>query len=213
LLSNNVAAFAAASSDDQTDNVPVFMTGDYLYTDALAGYMAGAGGLVTSRIGAYIGQSYYRSSVSVRFGGDGTGAIVAERDYMELKTSDASVLKRFRVVAQGYDDGTPRKAESLDRTIGGGVDHSVGAIYLDWNPIIKVRHTEDVADYGSLADLLAFYALDDPSGTPSNDITFIDHHEVEHTVHLVGDFKKSYLGVKTEGNLAWLMVKVQLVGV
>ncbi len=206
-------AYLVGGSSVQNDAISAYLTADVASIDNLAAYLAGAGGLTTSRIGAYIGQSYFRSSVSVRFGGDGTGAIVAERDYMELKTSDASVLKRFRVLAQGYDDGTLRKAESLDRTIGGGVDHSVGAVYVDWNPIIRVRHTEIDSNYGTLAELRAFYELNDPSGTPSNDVTFIDHHEVEHNVHLVGDFQKSIMGTKTEGTLAWVLVKVQLVEV
>jgi hypothetical protein len=187
--------------------------GDVAYLSDVSCYMSGGGGLVTSRIAAFIGAPVVRSSISVRFGGDGTGAIVAERDYMELKTSDASVVKRFRVLAQGYDDGTLRKAESLDRTIGGGIDHSVGAIYVDWNPVIRVRHTEIDTDYGTLADLRYFYELNDPSGTPSNDVAFFDHHNIEHTVHLVGDFQKAIMGTKTEGTLAWVLVKVQLVEV
>lgn len=213
LLYSNVAAFTAALSDVQIDDTPAFLTGDFLSIDNLAVYVAGAGGLVTSRVASFIGAPVYRSSVSVRFGGDGTGAIVAERDYMELKTSDASVLKRFRVLAQGYDDGTLRKAESLERTIGGGIDHSVGAVYVDWNPVIRVRHTETDSNYGTLAELRTFYELNDPSGTPSNDITFIDHHSVEHIIHLVGDFQKAIMGTKTEGTLAWVLVKVQMVEV
>lgn len=213
LLYHSTPAFTAAFSSLQTDDISAYLTGDVLNTDNLSAYTAGAGGLVTSRVACFIADHVYRSSVSVRFGGDGTGAIVAERDYMELKTSDASVLKRFRVLAQGYDDGTLRRAESLDRTIGGGIDHSKGAVYVDWNPVIRVRHTEIDSNYGTLADLKAFYMLDDPSGTPSDDITFIDHHEVEHTIHLVGDFQKSIMGSKTEGTLAWILVKVQLVEV
>jgi hypothetical protein len=211
--SHSLYAYTIGFSDPQIDAISAYLTANALYVDNQTAYVAGAGGLVTSQVAAFIGAPVVRSSVSVRFGGDGSGAIVAERDYMELKASDASVLKRFRVLAQGYDDGTSRKAESLDRTIGGGVDHSVGAVYVDWNPVIRVRHTEVDSNYGTLAELLWFYELDDPSGTPSNDIIFLDHHDVEHTVHLVGDFQKSLMGVRTEGTEAWSLVKVQMVAV
>jgi len=210
---HSVSAFTQAYSDVQTDNISAYLTGNVLYTSSFPGYVSGSGGEVTSRKSAFIGGPVYRSSVSVRFGGDGTGAIVAERDYIELETSDSSVIKRFRVIAQGYNDGKLTKAESVERTIGGGIDHSQGATYRSWNPLIRVRHTESDSNYGTLAELETFYSYNDPGGTITPDITLYDHHNQSYTVHIVGDFEKSLMGVRTEGLEAWSLVKLELIEV
>lgn len=211
--SYNIHAFTQAYSDDQIDNISAYLTGNVLYTSSFPGYVSGGGGLITSSLSAFIGTSVVRSSVSARFGGDGTGAIVVERNYIELETSDSSIKKRFRVLAQGYDDGTLNKAEKLDRTIGGGYDHSLGAIYEEWNPVIRVRHTEEDSNYGTLQELRDFYEYNDPGGSITPDITLYDHLNQSHTVHMVGSFRKQLLGTKVEGTSAWYIVSLKLVAV
>ena len=114
------------------------------------------------------------------------------------------------MLAQDYDDGTPLKAQSTKRTLGGGLSHSVGGIYYSWTPIIKVRHTESVSGYGNLQDLTDLFELNNPNGTPSNIITFIDHHNVSRNVIMPGDFRKSTLGSAIEGTEAWHIVRLVL---
>lgn len=210
-----------------TTRIPAFLEGHSSNLSPLPAFVQGRV-LVRSSQSAFIGTPIgaIRSSLRARFGGDGGGAVMRssihaniaegvtmEVSYIEFKTSDAGVTKsaKFRVIAQGYDDGLPEKAENIERTIGGGIDYSSGAVYLSWNPMIRVRHTESETGYGTLADLLYFYELNNPNGTPSNKITFIDHHQTEYTVFMVGAFRKGLMGCKVEGGEAWYTVQVQLV--
>jgi hypothetical protein len=137
---------------------------------------------------------------------------MAQVDYIWLKTSDggATRSKKFRVLQQDYDDGTLEKAEDVQKTIGGGIDNPVGAVYKTWSMIIRVRHTETEVDYGNVEDLEYFWKLNNPNGTPSNDITFIDHHQVEYTVQTVGKLTKNLMGCQVEGECAWYLYKLQL---
>lgn len=174
------------------------------------GYLAGTGSNKSS-IHSFMYGPEARSSLHV----GGMEGATMEVAFIELKTSDAGVTlnKKFRVLAEGYDDGTGEKAESMERTIGGGLDYNAGAIYNSWNPIIRVRHTEDETGYGTLAELRQFYNYNNPNGTPSNKITFVDHHQEERTVFIVGTFQKAMMGCKIEGNQAWFVVRLRLVEV
>ena len=149
-----------------------------------------------------------RSSVPVCLVGGGT----MEYDHIWLKTDDAGVTlsKKFRVVAEGYDDGSLDKSQSIEKTIGGGIDASTGEIYKSWAAIIKVRETEIEANYGDLEDLETFYSYNNPGGTPSDRITLVDHHGNNYVVLILGAFQKMYLGVKIEGEHAWLLVKMMM---
>lgn len=138
---------------------------------------------------------------------------MAEYSYVIFEDSTAATTKYFRVIAQGYNDGELEKAESMERTIGGGIDHSMGAIYTSWNPLIRVRETETESGYGDLADLQYFYSLNNPNGSPSNIITFTDHHGNPYDVRIHGKFQKDLMGVKIEGENAWYLVKLTLIKV
>lgn len=151
-----------------------------------------------------------RNSINIYIEG-----VIMARDYIWLKTSDNGVTKskKFKVLTQDYDDGTLEKAEEINKTIGGGIDHSVGAVYKTWAPIIRVRHTETEADYGNVADLEYFFSLNNPNGIPSNDITFIDHHQSEYVIHLVGKLTKNLLSCEIEGTEAWYLYKLNFMRV
>jgi hypothetical protein len=135
---------------------------------------------------------------------------MTEYAYMILADSVPTVTKRFRVIADGYDDGTLDKSQNVNKTIGGGLDASVGAIYKSWSPLVKIRHTEPVTDYGTLADLIYFYSLNNPGGAPNDRVTFTDHHGTPFTVLMLGTFKKQLLGCKIEGTEAWFIVQLNL---
>jgi hypothetical protein len=155
---------------------------------------------------AFMGAPVVRTSLSCF-----TEGLMAEYAYIRLVNSNSTLDKFFRVVAQGYDDGSLEKSVTMNKTIGGGLDVSMGDTYTTWNPIIRVRHDETESGYGDLADLETFYKYNDPGGTPSNVITFYDNHGVDQPVYMVGSFKKQYLGAKVEGTDAWLFVKMTLV--
>lgn len=171
-------------------------------------FLAGVNSAVGSRR-AYL-NGILRASVSGFLQGSITGDDTVARDYIVLKTSDGSLEKRFRVIAQDYDDGTPAKAGKARRTLGGGMSYSAGGVYYSWSPTIKVRHTEPETDYGNLADLTYLYELNNPNGTPSDKLTFIDHHNVERTVIMPGELRKAVLGSAIEGEEAWYFVRLTL---
>lgn len=195
------------------DNVPSFLSGNALVVDNTPAYLDGDQSL-TSSVYAFL-SGYVTSSTPGYMEGTQIpgGQQVAEYDYIWLKTDDggATISAKFRVIAQGYDDGELEKAEDIKRTIGGGLDVSVGAVYKSWNPIIKVRASELVSQYGDLNDLVTLYNLNDPGGTPSNVIDFVDHHGATYQVYIVGTFRKSLMGARIEGSEAWSMVKIKLV--
>ena len=132
--------------------------------------------------------------------------------YIVLETDDTITLsKKFRVASgQDYDDGTPNKAQTISRTIGGGTDVSTGEVYRTWSPTIMVRHTEDETGYGTLGELEQFYSFNNPNGTPSDRLTFIDHHGTSRTIIMTGELRKQTLGVSIEGSTAWYYVKIIL---
>ena len=142
---------------------------------------------------------------------------MAEIAYITLKTSDGGSTrkKKFRVIAQDYDDGTYNRSESVRRTVGGGIDHSIGKPYRTWSPTIRVRYTESDTSYGTASDLEYFFNLNDPGATPSNVIQFSDNHydgyngtQYTALVHMVGQMPKMLMGCKIEGTEAWYMYKV-----
>jgi hypothetical protein len=133
--------------------------------------------------------------------------------YITLTDSAAVKSKRFRVLQEGYDDGTWNRSENIRRLIGGGLDHSYGATYRTWNALIKVRHTETDANYGALSDLEYFYKLNNPAGSPNTTLTFVDHHGTSLSVQIVGQMPKNALSCSIEGTTAWFIYKIQLIEV
>lgn len=200
------------------DSVSAYLTANVASVATQSAYVEGYSPVTRSSIYAFISGSL-RASVSAFVDGYSPGQPPEGEevavDHIWLKTSDAgaTLAKIFRVVATAYNDGQLDKAESMARTIGGGIDHSMGAVYRSWNPTIKVREEEDIADYGNTQDLKDFYGLVDPGGTPSNIITFIDHHQEEITVKMQGAYRSQTLGTAIEGFEAWTLVQLRLVEV
>ena len=186
--------------------IPAYLHGGVAVSDSTPAFLKGIMVDARSSIHAYIGAPVYRSSISAFLEG-----LMTEYNYIILENSNASLSVKYRVVAQGYDDGSLDKSASIKKTIGGGVDVSMGETYTTWNPIIRARHTEPVSGYGTVGNLETLYKLNDPGGTPSNVITFTDNHGVGHSVYMLGDFKKNYIGAHIEGDQAWVFVKLALV--
>lgn len=180
-----------------------YMSGNIFSKLALPVMLAGESSALASKF-AFL-QGLERSSILAYM----EGTTVANK-FIWLKSSDLSMQFKFRVIEQGYTDGELQKMETRARTIGGGIDHSVGAVYQSWKMVVRVRHTESEANYGTLADLEAFYRLNNPGGTPTNQITLTDHHGIDFQVHMMGDFAKQFMGSAIEGEEAWSLVGVML---
>jgi hypothetical protein len=140
------------------------------------------------------------------------------QNHIHLINSTSSLNKMFRVVAEGYDDGTYHKAEDIKFALGGGLDRSLGAVYRTWSMIIKVRQEETESGYGDREDLETFYKYNNPGGSPSPTITFADHHHTDNggptptiSVKMIGDMPPSALGCMIEGTDAWFLFRVQLI--
>ena len=129
--------------------------------------------------------------------------------YCELWASDDSIGGRFRVQYEGRSVEL-QKATNFDRTIGGGIDMTQGGILEMHDYVVRVRHTEDVANYGDKDVLEALYRLNNPGGTPSNVLTFTDHYLNESEAWLVGNWKDSVLGIMITGTTAWFVVKLSI---
>lgn len=126
----------------------------------------------------------------------------------------------FKVIAEGYDDGTYHRNENAQHTIGGGLDHCYGGLYRTWTAVIKVRESESETGYGDIEDLETFYKLNNPGGSPSTTITFASHHHTDNggptptiNVQLLGEMPKQTLGCMIEGPDAWFLYRVQLIEV
>lgn len=162
---------------------------------------------------AYTNAGFARSYKPVFLNVEGELGGIMEYPYLILTTSNASLSKRFRVLLADYDDGTPEKSQNMNKTIGGGVDISQGAIYQTWSPTIRVRHTETDSNYGTLAELRTLYELNNPNGTPTDVITMTDHHGTQFYVKILGTLRKAIMGCKIEGTEAWFLVRCQLIEV
>lgn len=132
----------------------------------------------------------------------------SSRPYIELFDSTGSG-GRFRVVMGGYRP-TRDKSGQINRTAGGGIDHSVGAIYEVHQYIIWCRDTEIEEGYMDRAELMRLYALNNPNASPSNQITLYDHFNVQHTVLMVGQETPEPITTILSGEYAWFYYPVTL---
>jgi len=137
---------------------------------------------------------------------------MAHNAYITLKTDDtapAEKEKKFAVIYQGYRHIYEKHGRD-EWTINGKLDHTIGVVTERHEYIIRVRETESRTGYGTLADLLYFFLLNNPLNSPSNKICFIDHFGTEKTVMINGTFENSLQGIEIEGETAWSFVKLTL---
>ena len=126
-------------------------------------------------------------------------------NHIILENSNASLIKKFRVIFQGYKR-VKSKPKDFQKTIGGKIDYAVGTIFQRWEFMIKVRESEIESDYGDKDDLETFFDYNSPRGTPSNIISMTDHYGVDHDVLMLGSFDEKTLGVNITGTTAWFHV-------
>lgn len=125
-------------------------------------------------------------------------------NFFILKNSDSSVEKKFRVIFSGYNR-ILEKNQSINTTIDGELDVSVGSVKERFIFVVRVRHEEPVSGYGTMADLEYFYRLNNPNGTPSNVITFTNHYGVSFNVIMNGELSQQAQGIQIIGDTAWFL--------
>ena len=138
---------------------------------------------------------------------------MAQNAYITLANSNASLTKRFRVIATGYRP-LVRKTGVSRRTITGTLDHQVAPLDYRWEFEIKVYETESDANYGTLAQLQTLFELNDPSpgAGATNVITFTDFNDANsYSVYIVGDFMPKPVTSTIFGTAAEFRVPITMV--
>src|SRR5262245_43510654 len=116
---------------------------------------------------------------------------MATRNYIELKSSNNSINKKFRVL-QGSLEPKSTKMQSVDWTLVGRIDLTEGP-HLNVRPFtVKLKDMPtgtdpDGAAYAVLDDLKALFALKNAMATPTNKITLVDHKSVTVYGYLLGE--------------------------
>lgn len=130
--------------------------------------------------------------------------------YIMLANSTGTLVKRFRVLADGYL-AMLEKTQTRRRTVTGVIDNQEGPVCQRWQFIFKVYETDptdpskadnDVTGYGRLDHLETFFKLNNPGGSPSNVITFTDHYGNSHSVYLTGVLPEKPISVSISGTAA-----------
>lgn len=127
-------------------------------------------------------------------------------NYIIFANSNISLTKRFYVVAGGYEPGVIKKG-TIEETLNGHIDYSVGAVYQMENLIIRVKHTSDDSNFGSVADLKTLFSLNNP---PNDVIVYTDHWGTTHNVYMFGSFEQNLLTTIIDGVEAVSLVKITL---
>jgi hypothetical protein len=130
--------------------------------------------------------------------------------YIILQNSDASLVKRYRVIQGGYLEQR-HKAQSRNEGIEGGVDIGMGEIYVFWRFLLRVYFSDpDGSNYGDLDDLKTFYNYNNPNGTPTNLLTLTDHYNTTHGVYFMGNLDFTPLTVIIDGNNSQWHIPIEL---
>ena len=178
----------------------VFIEGSILSRDSAPAYIVGLVGEESESINVYL-SGINRASVTSYLQGSeyasGTGAFI---DYIILSTDTLS--KRFKVLQQDYGDGTEERTEEITKTISGGIEHSVGAIYTTWNMIVRAKAQETDSRYGTRDNLEYFYA--------QHQVVFTDHRSYEHNVRIIGKLTKNLITTVVEGGSALYLYRLEL---
>jgi hypothetical protein len=99
---------------------------------------------------------------------------VASTAYITLANSSSSLSKKFRVL-MGTLQKVITKVQNRRRTLTGKSDSQEGAQFASGAMTLRVHATDDLTGYGPMAKLETLYALNNPSATPPNNLTFTDN--------------------------------------
>lgn len=128
---------------------------------------------------------------------------------------------KFKVVMGGWKPNH-NKSSTVQKTIGGKLDVSVGPIFFGVSYAIWLKealYQEEDQDLGVLSDLETYFKLNNPNpstGNPSNKIYLVDHKEcdglpkVGTAMLMLGDHSPEPATTIIVGEEAWYTVQIQL---
>jgi len=126
--------------------------------------------------------------------------------YFVLTNSNTTLSKRFRVLFEGYVP-TIEKSQTIDKTLDGGLDVSMGGLYETHEYLVRVRYEETDSNYGTMDELKTFFSYNNPNGTPSNVLILTTHLGVNYNVMMVGNFAEKLLGVMIDGIYSFYVIQ------
>lgn len=135
--------------------------------------------------------------------------------YMRLVNSDSSIDRKFKVV-QGSLRHPVQKTQTRQRTVTGKADTQEGAHIAMHSMTLKVRHTESLSGYGTLAELKTFFSYKNPNAVPSTQITYYENLSPDgttgysHTVEMVGDWDPEMVTYVEHGASGYFYVPILL---
>jgi len=106
-----------------------------------------------------------------------------------------------------------QKAQSLEKTLGGGLDRGEGSIMQVNRYVVKVPYDyqEGEEDYGRYSDLIKLYALNNPrDAVDTNLLRFWDHFGNEHMAWITGDVAPEPLTTIIDSNCSWYMIPMEI---
>jgi hypothetical protein len=133
---------------------------------------------------------------------------MATNAYIQLKDSSGSG-GYFAVIGGGYHPNQER-AQTIERTVGGTLDVAQGANFKVHQMLIRCRESEDRAGYGNYAELIRLWELNNPKGSTTDRITYIDHYGTTHYAYFDGTFAPEAVTTVLEGENAIFFVPVKL---
>ena len=126
--------------------------------------------------------------------------------YFILTNSNITLSKKFRVLFEGYVP-TVEKSQTIDKTLDGGLDVSMGGLYETHEYLVRVRYEETDSNYGTMDELKTFFSYNNPNGTPSNVLILTTHFGVNYNVMMVGNFAEKLLGVMIDGIYSFYVIQ------
>jgi len=140
--------------------------------------------------------------------------------YIKLANSNSSLIKKFRVLHDGYVPA--REKLGVRRvTVTGKIDNQVGPVMRSWQFILKVYETDPTdptksdsatTGYGRIDHLRTFFGYNSPGGTPTNVITFTEHDDTQaHSVYIAGVMRAKMLTYSLTGITGIFHVPVTLI--
>ena len=145
---------------------------------------------------------------------------MAIQKYITLANSNASLVKKFRVLHEGYAPAR-EKMGARRVTVTGVIDNQVGPVMRSWQMTLKVYETDPTdpnkadaanAGYGLISHLRTLFGLNDPGAVPTNVITFTEHDDTQsHSVYISGIMKSRLLTYSMTGTTGIFYVPMLLI--
>jgi hypothetical protein len=137
-------------------------------------------------------------------------------NYIVLQTNnytagppETGLRKQFQAVAMRHFD---HKAQHITETAGGGLDATFGGIYTTLKYALRCYNDLESPlglTWGTRQDVLYFYSLNNPNGTPGSALRLQDHYEEWHDVLFVGDVVPEPLTTIVVGQYALYVIPVE----